>query len=326
MMQDQTLRAWQLLCDTVPNEEALTEIERRRGFYRTRSIKSGDLLEVEAYPILPKTVIREAMQKHPASREAQKRLNQRNAEKRLLRLMETNFGQGDWYFTATLEGANLPTVEGMQRMIRRFISRLNYRRKTAGMDNARYIYVIEGYEEGSKQKRLHVHFIIDGGLDRATLKEIWGHGRCKCDELDPASYGGLVNLAKYMSKDPRGRKRWSASKGLKGPIVITAERKVNHKTARRIAESPAGAAAALEKLYPGYEHVETEVRTNPFIAGCYIYAVMRRKEGVRKNEQGRTGGKIGNRAGTHAGGSGSDAALRVSNGSAPPVQKRKGRV
>ena len=325
MMQDQTLRAWQLLSDSVPNEEALTEIERRRGFYRTRSIKSGDLLEVEAYPILPQSVIREALSKCPASKEAQRRLNQRNAEKRLIRLMETNFGQGDWYFTATLEGANLPTLDGMRKKIQRFIGRMNYHRKARGMENARYIYVIEGYEEGSRQKRLHVHFVIDGGLDRETLKSIWGHGRCKCDELDPAGYGGLINLAKYLSKDPRGRKRWASSKGLAGPVVHVAERKINHRAARKIAESPAGAAAALEKLYPGYEHIETEVRTNPFIPGCYIYAIMRRK-GEKSHEQSGVGGKAGNRAGAHAGRRRADAEMRVPPGGAQKVQKRKGRV
>ena len=326
-MQDQTLRAWQLLCDRTPNEEALTEIEKARGFYRTRSIRSGDLLEVEAYPILPKAMIREAMAKYPVSPEAQKRLNQRNAEKRLVRLMEANFGASDWYFTATLEGANLPSLDGMRRKIQRFIQRMNYRRKNMGLDNARYIYVIEGYEEGSRQKRLHVHFVIDGGLDRATLKEIWGAGRCKCDELDPTGYGGLVNLAKYLSKDPRGRKRWAASKGLRGPVVHVADRKINHRAARRIADSPAGAAAALEKLYPGFEHVETEVRTNPFISGCYIYAVLRRKNEKErgKREQGYSDRQGRDGPGTHAG-KRRDGALRVSSGGAQEVQKREGRV
>ena len=324
-MQDQTLRAWQLLCDSVPNEEALTEIEKRSGFYRTRSIKSGDLLEVEAYPILPQSLIREALKKCPVSKEAQRRLNQRNAEKRLMRLMETNFGAGDWYFTATLEGANLPTLDGMRKKIQRFISRMNYHRKARGMDNARYIYVIEGYEEGSRQKRLHVHFVIDGGLGREELKTIWGHGRCKCDELDPDSYGGLINLAKYLSKDPRGRKRWAASKGLAGPVIHVAERKINHRAARKIAESPAGAAAALEKLYPGYEHVETEVRSNPFIPGCYIYAILRRK-GDGKHERGHIGGQAGDRAGAHAGRSRSDAALRVPPGGEQKIQKCRRQV
>lgn len=327
MMQDQTLRAWQLLCDTVPNEEALTEIERRRGFYRTRSIKSGDLLEVEAYPILPKAMIREALAKRPVSTEAQRQLNQINAEKRIIRLTETNFGEGDWYFTATLEGANLPTLEGVRKLTQDFVKRLNYRRKCMGLGNARYIYVIEGYEEGSRQKRLHVHFVLDGDLDRTTIKKIWGKGRCSCDELDPEGYDGLERLAKYLVKDPRGRKRWAASKGLKDPVVRVADRKVSHRTARKIATNRAGAQEALEKLYPGYELKNITVRTNPFISGCYIYAVLRRKNEKErgKGEQGYSDRQGRDGPGAHVG-KRRDAALRIPSGRAQEVQKRKGRV
>ena len=315
---DRELRMWELLCDQMPNAEMLTAMEKVRGFYRTRTIRSGDMLEVEVYPVIPRRVIKEALNRKGETREAQRRQNQKNAEKRMIRLVETNFGKGDWYFTGTLEGERLPTLDEVQKIIQSFIRRVNYRRKQEGLSGARYIYVIEGYEDGSRQKRLHVHIIMDGGLDRKTLKDIWGKGRSKCDELDPGAYGGLINLARYMLKDPQGRKRWRASKNLKQPLITTADRKVSSKTAQRIAENAAGRAAALEKLYPGYEHQDTDVRANPFIAGCYIYAVMRKKpqeeKGREKGEQGhsdrqgrngpgiRTDKKRGEQGGVPAGG------------------------
>lgn len=274
---DAMLEQYEILCDRALDGEGLNAMERARGgFYRTRSIRSGSLLEVEAYPILPKWTAA-AVKRLSATPEAIRRNNARRAEKKLTRLIEANFGDGDWFFTGTVEGPDLPTLNGMQARVKRFLRRVNYERRKRGLENARYVYVIEGWEEGSRQKRLHAHMILDGGLDRLTLRRIWGAGRTKVDELDPAGYGGLTALAKYLIKDPRGRKRWAASVGLKKPVETVADRKISDKAAWRIAESPAGAAAALEKLYPGYEHVETEVRGNPYVPGAYIYAVMRKR-------------------------------------------------
>lgn len=325
------VRGWELLCDQMPNEEALTAMEKMRGFYRTRTIRSGGLLEVEVYPVIPRRQIKEALKKKGETREAQKRQNQRNAERRCMRLIEANFGEGDWYLTATIEGDRLPTLEEVQKMAQGFVRRVNYRRKQEVLENARYIYVIEGYEEGSRQQRLHLHFIMDGGLSREVLKTLWGKGRCKCDELAPEEYGGLIKLAKYMLKDPRGRKRWRASKNLKQPVITTADRKVSSRAVQRIAENTAGRAAALEKLYEGYEHQETDVRTNPFIAGCYIYAVLRKKQdgkkkqGGKKDEQGHSG-----RTGRNGPGIRADKGRRkqggVPAGGAEEVQKRAGKV
>lgn len=286
MAEDRTLRAYALLCDQPPDEDALTAMERARGgYYRTRSIKSGPLLEVEAYPI-PARGQAERIRRIPVNREAIARQNARNAEKQLVRLIEGNFGKGDYYFTGTIAGDNLPTVEGMQKLMRRFVARLNYARQKKGIPKCRYVYVIEGAEDGSRKTRIHAHMVLDGLMDRSEVKRIWGRGRAQCDELDPEGYGGLTPLARYMGKNPQGKKRWAASKGLKQPIVRTADRKVTDRKAWQIASDRAGAAAALERLYPGYEHIETEVRTSPYLPGAYIYAVLRRKTG----EKGETGG------------------------------------
>lgn len=326
------LRRYALLCDQIPNEEQLTALEKMRGiYYRTKTIRSGTLLEVEAYPLLPRGVSR-AVRRLEASKEAIAIHNQMAAEKRIVRLVETNFTERDWYFTATIEGDKLPSLDEMQKMVGNFIGRVNYRRKKMGLDNAKYIYVIEGYEEGSRQQRLHFHMIIDGGLSREELRRIWGRGRVKCDELDPKSYNGLINLAKYMVKGPRGRKRWVPSKNLKQPVVTVADRKIKSSAARRIAESTSEAAAALEKLYPGYKHIETEVKANPYIPGCYIYAVMRKaddggkktKQGGKQNEQGDS-----HRTGSSGAGMSADGKRRsirkASDRSESAVQKRRGK-
>lgn len=329
---DEMLKRYELLCDQVSNEEALSAMEKMRGgFYRTKSIRSGTLLEIEAYPLLPKGM-KTSIRKLQVSEEAIKRHNQIAAEKRLVRLIEANFTEADYYFTGTFEDAKLPTLEQVRKIIKRFIQRVNYARARRGLENAKYIYVIEGYEEGSRQQRIHFHMVIDGALDRKELKEIWGNGRTRCDELDPRGYNGLVRLAKYLAKDPKGRKRWSPSKGLKQPVVTVADRKIRASAAKRIARNASEAAAALERIYPGYEHVETEVRTNPYIPGCYIYAVMRKIEGGEKKTKGGRQGEQGNRNRPHGSGAGIQADAKRSSGGDIPhggtaqVQKRGRKV
>lgn len=278
MERDEMLRQYALLCDRLPEGEALEEMERMRGaWYRTKSYRSGTLLEIEAYPLLP-VMKREAVRGLKPTSEAQARVNQRNAEKRMLRLAEANFTEKDYYFTGTIEGPDLPDWKAMQRLARAFLRRWNRARAKAGLENGKYIYVIEGHDDGDRKKRLHWHALLEGGLDRAEIKRLWNRGRARVDELDARGPEGLAPLVKYLSKGPQGKKRWAASKNLKKPMVSWADRKISARTARRIAEERAGSCAALEKLYPGHEVIDVEVRTNPYVPGCYIYAKMRRSK------------------------------------------------
>ena len=274
---DEMLRRYEILCDRTGDEDAAEAASRiRGGYYRTKSIRSGSLLEVQAYP-MPGLRTEKAIRRMEISREAQKRLNQRNAEKRLMRLAEANFDEHDYYFTGTVEGQELPSIDEMQKRIRAFLRRWKRARERIGLTEHKYIYVIEGHEEGDRKKRIHWHALLQGGLDRSICKALWDAGRARCDELDPRGKDGLIPLARYMSKDPRGKRRWSASKGLKQPAVSVAEHKISARAVRRVCEDVAGRAAALEKLYPGYDFIECEVRSNPIMPGVYLYAVMRRR-------------------------------------------------
>ena len=274
---DEALRQYELLCDHAPAADELAAMERTRGvWYRTRSIRSGSLLEIQSYPMTGARAARSARRLQPST-EAMKRLNARNAERKLMRLAETNFGKRDYYFTGTIEGPDLPDVDAMQELVVNFIRRLNYLRRKLGLKNSKYIYVLEGHDDGDRKKRLHWHALIEGGVSREQIKALWTHGRARVDELDARGAQGLIPLARYLSKAPQGKKRWARSRNLKEPVESVAERKISSRTAYRIAEGAAERTRALEKLYPGYEVIESEARTNPFLPGCYIYAMMRRK-------------------------------------------------
>lgn len=279
------LRRYAVLCDRLPDGEALDELERMRGvYYRTKSYRSGSLLEIEAYPLLP-TFQRERVRRMKPTCEAQAKLNQRNAEKRLIRLAEANFGESDYYFTGTIEGPDLPNWKAMQKLVRAFVRRWNRARRKAGLEPGKYIYVLEGHEDGDRRKRLHWHALLEGGLSRAEIKAQWAHGRSRVDELDARGPEGLIPLAKYLCKSPQGKRRWAASRNLKKPATSWADRKINARAARRIADERAASSAALETLYPGHEVLEIEARTNPYIPGCYIYARMRRIETAKERKE-----------------------------------------
>lgn len=281
MERDELLRRYAVLCDKMPDEDALAQLEKMRGvYYRTKSYRAGSLLDIEAYPLLP-VAQREHVRSTKPTREAQQKLNQRNAEKRLIRLVEANFTEKDFYFTGTLEGPDLPNWEAMQKLVRNFIKRWNRARTRAGLEQGKYIYVLEGHDDGDRKKRLHWHALLEGGLPREQVKALWDKGRSRCDELDPRGPEGLIPVTKYLMKNPQGKRRWAASRNLAKPAISWADRKINARMARRIADERAASSAALEKLYPGYEAMEIEVRTNPYVQGCYIYARMRRKERER---------------------------------------------
>ena len=221
MKPDETLARWDMLSDRTPDTETLAAMERMTGVcYRTRSIRSGDMLEIEAYPLLPRHESAKIRRIKP-SPEAKKAQNRRNAEKRFRRLAEINFrDHEDYFFTGTIAakaGESLPTVEEVSRIYNNFILRVNRHRKAAGLAKAKHLGVIEGTSEGSRQTRLHVHMLIEGGLSRDEMEKLWNAGMIvKCERLVK---GMLDQLCAYMTKDPKGRKRWKYARGLKQPTV-----------------------------------------------------------------------------------------------------------
>lgn len=267
-------RQWALLSDQEVDEETLDSMSKRRGgYYRTKSIRSGDMLEIEAYPMLPRAEER-ALRKRNPTPEAMRKLNEKNARKRFRRLAEINFSdRADYYFTGTIEsraGESLPSLSETEKIFKAFTRRLNRKRKRAGLENAKYMAVIEGYEEGSKTVRLHVHALIEGGLSRDAVEELWTAGLSQCRRLSKPM---LDRLCGYLLKDPRGKKRWHYSKGnLRQPVVRVADRKITSKAAWRVASDTEGRAAALEKLYPGYRLEKIDVKGNPYVPGVYITA------------------------------------------------------
>ena len=252
--------------------------------YRVKEIRSGNILELEVYPYWdtrPKCGVKASRLRE--SRAAQKRYNERNSRKRFVRLVNENFGPGTaggLHVTLTYESRNgrLPVMEEIQRDARNYIARWQRRRKKAGLASGKYMIVAEEGTENTK--RLHLHVILESGIDRDTCESLWHFGYANADRLQPNEYG-LEAMGQYLSKNPKGRRRWWGSKNLKQPTVKVYDHKVTRSTVRAIQHDKYEARELL-KAYPGYFLYDPEqdvrVRTNSFVSGAYISIMLARDQ------------------------------------------------
>lgn len=257
---------------------------------RTKTIKSGDYLECEIFPmVLMEPGIREARRKRTP--EQMREINRRNAVKKLERLMNANFTAGDLMPHLTMDRPC--SFEEMQKIVRNFFQRL---RRLAAKRGAvlRYIYVIETKQEHGAQRH-HLHGVISARpaqgpssgpsaenlITRDEIEKLWGHGLARVDRVQQQEKG-LAGFARYITQQKTTQERlmrrsWGASKGLRQPTVTVADHKFSRAAAAKIARDLEGdARTILEKKYPGYRLIEQPViRYSDWLPGCYIYAMLR---------------------------------------------------
>jgi hypothetical protein len=259
--------------------------QNRKGLYACKEIYSGGQLEIELYPeFFRKEDIPDAGRKK-RNKKVQDNLNDKNARKYLERLINANFHTSDIWATLVYRSGQEPqSMEEAMRNMRNYIDRLNYRRKKMGLSNVKYIYVTE-YDPHAKI-RWHHHIIMDGLLDRDTVEKIWKHGERNQVRRLEYDKDGLSGMANYVTKAPRGKKRWASSKGLKKPI----EKKVHNKPAapkryRKVGTFVHGMVKNRNSIeetvkiwHPDYEYTRSEVYFNDFNGLFYIYIRMCRRE------------------------------------------------
>ena len=269
--------------EAVYSEEVKAEDERikhllRAGeiksVYATKTIRSGKQFEVEIYPEFTRKEADELRIKKESTT-VQKNLNDRNARKRLERTINANFGSGDYWLTLTYKNGSLPdSIEAAQKDMKNYIARINYRRKKEDKPPAKYVYITE---YGEKTGRCHHHLIIDQGTDMETLEAIWKKGTRNNVRRITEDENGLIGLASYLSKDPKGKKRWKSSKGLKKPKESKSYSAFKHKKVRKMVENQNIIPEVLEKKYKK-RFLSAEVRYNEHNGRFYIYARMVARE------------------------------------------------
>ncbi len=281
------------------------------GGIRTRTIRAGDILEVECYPITQANREARREAKRRRSTTAQARLNRRNAQRRMERLLEANFTPEDFVFTGTYaypeyvpgfmdldevrriyEADRLPWDErDAKRDVVNYLARVKRLVKKRGGDPkmVKYLYVIEHGKQPRElglPRRYHFHGVISApGLTARELKALWDKGFTQCDHFD-RRHGGAARLSRYLSKqygsgeDGQRHRSFCHSRNLKEPTVTVSDRKVSRRRAARVAmDVMYSGREIMEAIYPGYRCEELpEVRFSDFVAGAYIYAKMRRRD------------------------------------------------
>lgn len=261
-----------------------TQIRVGRMGYRTRTVKAGKRLEVEIYPIFGREdAERKRKAKQNVTPEKVQRMNEERSKRKLIQLIDANFDERDIHITLTYLGTP-PKYEQAQTDVKNFLRAVKRRREKAGMEPLKYIYTIEGNDDGTRE-RIHVHMVMSGGMDREKLEEIWGKGYANADHLQP-NENGLEALARYITKQQKNRRKWVRSRNLKRPKQRTSDTKVsNARVKRMVRDFPNSAKEIMEKLYPEYMHVKTTLRFSDVVDGAYVRCVMRRKtKGGRMND------------------------------------------
>ncbi|MCX7843240.1 MAG: hypothetical protein N2489_09235 [Clostridia bacterium] len=195
--------------------------------YYEKKIISGDLIEIERYFAtktgnkMPRSVgLNE-------SSKGQEDLNNKNAQKRLIRLLNANFSgkAGDLFVTLTYKDP--VEEEAAKREVTNFIRRVRRHRNKKGLPEMKYIIITEN------QGRWH-HHIIMNAMPMEDITELWGHGRTTISKVDQAY--NFEDLGRYLIKGEKASKntpdienakekrkkhsrRWISSRNLTQPII-----------------------------------------------------------------------------------------------------------
>lgn len=295
------------LIDSSAYEDSIEErIERLRdkqvSKYRVKTIRSGDMLEVEAYPIWAIPVGKRE-KKDAGSSKAQQNLNDKNTKKRLIRKAHVNFSANDMWATWTYADGKLPAdheqaKKDMQNFIRRLKRWLKKQKKYENFE-LKYIYVTE-FDNAGKKVRIH-HHMITNFPNRDVAEELWNNGGIvQTRRLQPNDFG-LEGLVRYITKDKSKNptKRYTVSRNLKEPKVSIADSKMTRKRAERIATEEINAQELFEKMYKGYKFNDIEVKYSEFTSGAYLYVRMKRVDSPIKKRISRRGDKNGEEGPSH---------------------------
>lgn len=262
------------------SEERLQSLgDRRIVKYRTKTIKSGDVLECEIYPIWDNRASLSRAPKLKKSRVTQQNLNDKNAIKTVTRLVNANFTDEDIWATFTYSDNKLPkTVEEAERNFANFIRRLKYYAKKHGFPPLKYVYFTH-FDEQRVNHHLFINF-----PDRDVLEEMWKGGARKQTRRLQADESGYEGAVRYCMKCAKGTKRYKASKNLEKPKITIADTKFTRRKVHNIVRGDINAVDVFETMYEGYNITRFEHKTSDYVSGVYLYVKMAR---IRKRRERR---------------------------------------
>lgn len=276
-------------------------------FIREKKTDCGEYREVDVIPRTDnaeKAVKGKRGKKKKVTEPKQKDLNDKRARRYLVQLGNGNFAIGDLHVSCTYSKQNLTdSIEEAEKIVTNYLRRISYRRQKLGLDPLKYILVTEYKfsKDGEMLTRIHHHIIMNGGLSRDEVEMMWTNTRINWKKTKEPEYcagieqlgwvnadrlqmneNGIEGLCKYITKDPKGKKRWSSSRNLKRPIEHPpADSKYSKKKVEHLAKSNDCGKEFFEKQFPDFRIAE--VRPEFYEeTGWHIYLKMWRKKPRKK--------------------------------------------
>lgn len=263
-------------------EDKIEEIRAsgKKYKYVVKTIQSGDMLESEIYPVYEKRKDIPKRDKEKTTNEWQEKLNEKNAKKKYVRIVNTNFNKNDLMVTLSYQDKYLPTEKQAKKDVVNYLNRIKRYRKKMGLEDLKYVYVLEFVDEAeqhkSKKIRIH-HHIIMNAMDRDAAEDLWGKGRAEAKRLQPDEFG-LEGIARYMVKDSRG-KRWYGSRNLDKPTERRAVTKLTKRRAEKLAVNENMHEEIFESLYSNkYKFNDCQTFFSDIVGGFYLYCRMRKRD------------------------------------------------
>ena len=277
--------------------------------YREKIYRCGEYLEVEVFPVFKKANGGRRAKYKPTN-EMQARLNQRRAERALIRILNGNFTEDDISVTLTFDAKSLPeTFEEAERAAKNFLRRVKRLRKKMGLDEIKYV-IIPG------SGRFHFHIPMSGGLDAKELAAMWPYGYCNviffrfnengieghakyiANQFDEDQYGGEDLLSMFdideetgevrensefgirnsKSKRAKGKRRYSCSRNIVRPVAEERDGEITASKVEELATVDSASRRAFERLYPGYCLSDCKPYYNAENGGYYLQVKMYRQD------------------------------------------------
>lgn len=259
----------------------------KKSFIREKKIYCGKrYLEVDIIPVTELDVSGKRKRKQMVTAPKVKNLNDKRAKRYFVQLLNSNFGERDLHVTVTYAPEFLPGgIEEAQGEVRKYIRRLEYRRRKEGLGAMKYIVVTECVSKEGRPVRIHHHIVMDGGLSREVVEGLWSRNKRKlgyvnADRLQPDERSGLEALGRYLTKGgerAKNQRRWNSSHNLVKPFFVKNDSRYSRRKVERDAKEEMNHPEYWEERYPGYGLVDVRSEYNDD-RGWSIYLKMYRRE------------------------------------------------
>lgn len=288
------------------------------GAYRTKTVRAGEFLYISCYPLISapadrgqremlERFMRDTKGKASARMKYDKYNNKRRIEK-FEQLVHENFEKDDFHVCCTyaLEdyedygNLEIKTREEAKNDVRNYIRRCKRMLKRNGINPGELRWISctvskSGMKNAYREypERHHHHLLMHGvPLElRGEIERLWIHGTCNADRLQDSGEG-FSGMAGYIARQENsangencGERSFSTSRNIKKPKVTTNDSRISRRRVSMIASDVmAFGSEIFEKLFEGYRLIgEPKVNVSEFVAGAYIYAKLRRRQGPEKN-------------------------------------------